>query len=250
MERTDTTAFTTFTLPAPSSATFDFSTPNNILITIPKTSTWRVPSHWHSPDHENCQLLLVESGRLKVNYHKQPRTGGTFLGASKYKFKPGYWTGWSPRESGSRKEETVVTLVVDDEGLERNVCSAILDADIFPYLTTTPFWLRGAFSLLGRLLPAARRWLLRKMCYIQLQAIYREHGYWEYHGGINALTWWQWLHPFDIGDHPAWTVKLQYRSQKIFSRAVQGFYYRVGTWLLGMRGDYPEYNPHNIERPS
>jgi hypothetical protein len=84
---------------------------------------------------------------------------------------------------------------------------------------------------------------VRKICYVELQVIYREHGYWEYYGGINALSWWQWTHPFDVGRHPAWTVLVQYRSQKLFSRLVQGFYYRIRTGLLGMRGDYPEYNP-------
>lgn len=38
-------------------------------------------------------------------------------------------------------------------------------------------------------------------------------------------------------------MSVQYRSQKLFSRLVQGFYYWIGTALLGMRGDYPEYNP-------
>jgi hypothetical protein len=240
MQRTNTTTTTLFTLPPPASATCNFSTPNNICITIPETSIWRVPSHWHSPDKENCLLLHTEAGEFQVSFHKQPRTGGVVLGAGNYKFKPGYWTGWS-RKQGSPKE-TVVNLVVEREGLERNICSAVLDAEIFPYLATTPFWLRGIFAALI-LLPVARRWLVRKICYVQLQVIYREHGYWEYHGGINALRWWQWTHPFDVGRHPAWTVSVQYRSQKLFSRLVQGFYYRIGIALLGMRGDYPEYNP-------
>jgi len=61
--------------------------------------------------------------------------------------------------------------------------------------------------------------------------------------GVNALRWWQWTHHFDVGRHSAWTMSVQYRSQKLFSRLVQGFYYWIGTALLGMRGDYPEYNP-------
>ncbi len=98
------------------------------------------------------------------------------LGAGNYKFKPGYWTGWS-RKQGSPKE-TVVRLVVESEGLERIICSAVLDAEMFPYLATTPFWLRGIFAAL-RLLPRARRWLVRMVCYVGLQVIYREHGHWE-----------------------------------------------------------------------
>ncbi|KAK2760198.1 hypothetical protein FQN54_002265 [Arachnomyces sp. PD_36] len=250
MERTDTTTLTSFTLPAPASAIFDFSTPNNISITIPEKSTWLAHDHWHSPDQENCQRLIAKTGKLLVGYHKEPRNSGSMLG-SDYKFKPGQWTSWSPnRHQRGGPGETIVTLIVNDEGLERNVCSAVLDAEIFPYLRTTPYWLRGAFYLL-RPLPSARQWLLGKMCYIQRQIIYREHGHWEYHGGLNTLTWWYWMHPFDFGDfgdHPAWTVKVEYRSRKIFSKAVQGFYYWMGTLLLGMRGDYPEYNPRHENR--
>jgi hypothetical protein len=240
MQRTNTTTTTLFTLPPSASATFNFSTPNNIRITIPETSTWWVPSHWHSPDKENCLLLHTGSGEFQVSFHKQPRTGGVVLGPGHYKFKPGYWTGWSRKQGSPR--ETVVNLVVESEGLERNICSAVHDAEIFPYLAATPFWLRGIFATLI-LLRVARRRLVRKICYVQPQVIYREHGYWEYHGGTNALSWWQWTHPFDVGRHPAWAVSVRYRSQKLFSRLVQGFYYRIGTALLGMRGDYPEYNP-------
>ena len=240
MHRTNTSAFTLFPSLGPDSATFDFSTPNNIRITIPRSSTWRAKSHWHSPGEENCLLLHVEAGEMQVGYHKEPRTGGAVIGAGDYKFKPGYWTTWSRKQT--RNEELIIRLVVRDEGLQRNICSALLDAEKFPHLNTTPYWLRGIFAAL-RPLSAARRWMVRKMCYVQLQVIFYEHQHWEYHGGINALSWWQWTHPFDVGRHPAWTVSLQYRSQKFFSKFVQGLYYRVGTHLFGMRGDYPEYNP-------
>lgn len=240
MQRTDTTTTTSFTLPPPASVVFNFSTYNHIHITIPEDSTWRVPSHWHSPHKENCLVLHVESGEFQVSFCKQPRTGGVVLGTGIYKFKPEYWTSWS-RKPGSNTE-LMVKLVVDNEGLQRNICSAVLDAEIFPYLATTPVLLRGIFAAL-RPFPVVRRWLVREMCYIQLQVIYREYGYWEYHGGVNALSWWQWMHPFDVGRHPAWTVSVQYWSQKQWSKIVQGFYYRLGTVVLGMRGDYPEYNP-------
>ena len=240
MQRTNTTTYSLFALPAPKSAIFDFSAPNEIRITIPKSSKWQVESHWHSADHENCLLLHVESGQFQVAYRKEPRTGGLLLGTGDYKFKPEYWTSWSRKQS--LNTETVVRLYVRSEGFQRNVCSAILDSEKFPYLATTPWWLRGVFAAL-RVMPTVRNWLVGKMCYVQLQVIYREHRYWVYHGGINALRWWQWAHPFDIGSHPAWTARVQYRSQKLFSQVVQGIYYWIGTSLLGMRGDYPEYNP-------
>ena len=240
MHRTNTTAFTVFPPYEDHAPTFDFSTRNNIRITIPQGSKWRTPSHWHSEGEENCLLLHVEAGEMQVSYHKEPRTGGAVIGAGDYKFKPGYWTSWSRKQI--RDEEAVVRLVVRDEALQRNICSARFDAERFPQLDTTPFWLRGVFAALVPL-PAVRRWLLARMCYVQLQVIFFEHGHWEYHGGINALNWWQWTHPFDVGRHPAWTVSLQYRSQRFFSRSVQGLHYWMGILLLGMRGDYPEYNP-------
>jgi hypothetical protein len=135
-----------------------------------------------------------------------------------------------------KREEIVVLFVVQDVGLYRNVCSAILDAEKFPYLRTTPLWLRGVFAAV-KLLPTARKRLVEWMLYIQLQVICYKHGYWEYHGGINALRWWQWTHPFNVGRHPAWTVRLQFRSQRFFSKAVQGTYYWVGRSLFGMKGD-------------
>lgn len=247
MQRTNTTNKMLFNLPAPASVTLDFTILNNIRISIPQDSSWKVSSHWHSPGRENCQRLHVEAGRFQVGYHKEPRTGGSVYGAGDFTFKPGYWTTWSKEEQTAVREsavrDTVIILTVASEGLERNICSAILDADIFPELATTPVWLRLIFRAL-RLLPSARRWLVRRICYVQLQVIRCEYGCWEYHGGINALRWWQWTHPFDIGRHPAWTVSLQYQSQKLFSRLAQGLYHGMGTILLGMRGDYPEYNPN------
>jgi len=142
----------------------------------------------------------------------------------------------------TKREEIVVLFVIQDESLYRNVCSAILDAEKFPYQRTTPLWLRGVFAAL-KLLPTAKKWLVEWMLYIQLQVIYYKHGYWEYHGGINALPWWHWTHPFNVGRHPAWTVRMQPRSQRFFSKAVQGAYYWVGRSLFGMKGDHPQYNP-------
>lgn len=234
MDRTKTTAHASFTLPTPASATFDFIAPNQIRITIPANSTWKTKSHWHNPDQENCLLLHTEKGELHFGYHKEPRTGADVLGPGNFKFKPGYWTSWSRTPSSKKREKVVVLLVVRDEGLYRNVCSAILDAEKFPHLRTTPLWLRGVFAAL-KLLPTARKRLVEWMLYIQLQVIYYKYGYWEYHGGINALRWWQWTHPFDIGRHPAWTVRLQFRSQRFFSKAVQGAYYWVARSLVGMK---------------
>ncbi|KAL2040111.1 hypothetical protein N7G274_007014 [Stereocaulon virgatum] len=165
-----------------------------------------------------------------------------FPGPGPKKFKPGYWTYWSPWSKSKIKTETVFIFVVQDEGLYRNVCSATLDAEKFPYLRTTALWLRCIFAAL-ELFPTSRKWLVEWMLYVQLQVIYYKYGYWEYHGGINALRWWKWTHPWAYKRYPARTARLQYRSQYFLSKAVQGAYYCVGKSLFGMKGDYSQYNP-------
>lgn len=145
-------------------------------------------------------------------------------------------------EEDEKENDTILTLIVHSDSLDRNICSAILDARIYPSLSTTPIWLRWLFAVLAWISPPLHRRLLSLMLYLQMQTMYTHHGYFQYHGGVNALRWWQWTHPFDIGQHPAWTVRLQYRSQKIFSQVVQGWYHALGTRVLGMKGDYEEYN--------
>ncbi|KAL9602646.1 MAG: hypothetical protein Q9179_002477 [Wetmoreana sp. 5 TL-2023] len=277
MHRTNTTTQTSFPLPGSNSVTFDFSTLDQILITIPRTSNWNVPPHWHSdpltnlapspesdpsekvhspsdtdPGHNassssthTCHHLLAKSGTLQVSWWREPRTGASTFGTKDYYFQPPkYWTTWSRDSLVKQPTDLSVTLFVRED-LYRNICSATLDAGRFPELDTTPLWLKAVFRVL-RLVGVEGR-LVNWCLYVQIQAMKRQFGYWEYHGGINALRWWQWSHPWDIGNHPAWTVRLQYRSQRLFSKAVQGGYYWLGRGL-GMKGDYREYNPRYEQR--
>ena len=66
---------------------------------------------------------------MQVSYHTEPRTGGAVIGAGDYKFKPGYWTSWSRKQT--RNEELTFRLFVRDEGFQRNICSAVLGAEKF-----------------------------------------------------------------------------------------------------------------------
>lgn len=156
MDRTDTTSRTSFTLPYPDAATFDFIAQHQIRVTIPASSTWCTESHWHSPEQENCLLLHTEQGAIHFGWHREPRTGADIIGPGNFDFRPGCWTYWSRCRSSPRKapEKTVVIFLVRDASLYRNTCSAILDADRFPYLSATPFWLRGVFVALRVLLVA------------------------------------------------------------------------------------------------
>lgn len=243
MNRTDTIPRTSFTLPYPNAATFDFIAQHQIRVTVPANSTWRTETHWHSPEQENCLLLHTEQCEIHFGWYKEPRTGADIFGPGNFDFRPGCWTYWSRiSDPGEAPQKIVVIFVVRDASLYRNTCSAILDAERFPYLSTTPLWLRGVFVALG-VLPTARQWLVRWMLYVQLQTIYYEYGYWQYHGGINALSWWQSVFTWSIGEHPRWTVPLEYQSQKIFSKVVQGAYSWMGRSLFGMKADYPQYNP-------
>ena len=176
VDRTNTTKYTTFRLPCPAPATFDFIGPNQMRITVPANSIWSTKSHWHSKDKENCLLLHTEKGEVHFGYHREPRTGADVIGPGSFTFKPGYWTSWSRKASKKSREDLIVLFVVRDESLYRNTCSAVLDAEKFPYLRTTPLWLRAVF-VASTLLPAVRQWMIRWMLYIQLQVIHYQHGY-------------------------------------------------------------------------
>ena len=243
MDRTNTKSQASFTLPDPDVATFEFVAQHQIRVTVPASSTWITANHWHSPEQENCLLLHPEQGEIHVSTWRGPRVGADITGPGDFRFRPESWTYWKCRSSPrDPHEENTVLFVVRDASLYRNTCSATLDAERFPYLNTTPFWLRGVFATLS-MFPAARQWLVRLMLYVQLQTIYYKYGYWQYHGGINALSWWQAIFTWNIGEHPRWTVPLESRSQKIFSKVVQGAYSWMGKSLFGMKADYPQYNP-------
>ena len=242
MRRTLTKNQHIFTLPSPTAVTFDFSTPDHIAITVPGSSNWRTEAHWHTSSQSQCTRLEVQKGRTQITDWREPRTGATYIGNPTYYFKPDYWVTWASEQDSA--DDLSVVLVVSDESLYRNVVSAILDADLFPSLHSTPYWIRAVFGLLKIIdrTNVARRLMIAKFLHVQIQTIYYCHGHWEYHGGINALRWWQWTHPFDVGHHPAWTVSVQFKSQRFFSRIVQALYFWVGR-AVGMKGDYAEYNP-------
>ena len=250
MDRTNTTGYDSFTMPPPDPVGFEFIAPHQIRITIPRGSTWSTDSHWHSPDKENCLLLRQDKGRVIFAYHDERGGGPIMMGSGPFYFQAGKWTYWERKRSSKdkTKEDIVVTLVVRDDSLYRNLCSATLDAQKFPCFETTPIWLRGFFILL-KLFPPARKWLIGRMLYIQQQAIYYNYGYFHYHGGINIVDWWNFFHPFEWGMYPRWMKPYQYRSQLFFSKAVQAAYYWTGRLFLGMKGDYPQYNPRFGQPP-
>ncbi|KAH0535920.1 hypothetical protein FGG08_007179 [Glutinoglossum americanum] len=246
MSRTITTRQKIFHLPTPDTATFDFSHGDDgIRITVPAGSTWSVKYHWHI-NHLGCRSVECLEGALKVFFTSTPFGSGGKLGHARWKFsfRPGQRVAWGPSRTEEKLDTLIVSLVAD-EILYRNTCSAILDADRFPLLASTPLWLRAVFAVLT-FLPAARQWLVAMMLWVQLRMIFFAHDYWVYHGQLNVKWWWK-SQPFGHPNPPKWASELQYWSQHAISRVVMATCYWVGKLLLGMKGEYEEYTPERNE---
>lgn len=169
----------------------------------------------------------------------------------KASFKANEHIAWKPEWRSSEKNEGqdfVAELVTENgaygEILYRNICSAILDADRFPNLTSTPLWLRALFAALTWF-PQLRSWLVAKMLSVQLEAIYHEHDYRLIHGWV-PFTWPWRMQPW-APRAPAWVEMLQWRSVFVLSRIVMTSCYWVGRLFFGMKGEYDEYTPRRIK---
>lgn len=249
MNRTNTTSLTTFTLPFPEAASFDFDVSpkstnlNAIHITIPPLSTWRMRLHRHPSETQvshptpACQSVTSISGPLRIVMG--PGLGGwnkTGRAGLSKTFEPGLWVAWyRPRHDA---QTPLTVLLVADHILWRNICSATLDKAIFPKLSSTPFWLRSLFALLA-FAPSWRERLLDLMLWAQLQTIFFEHDFHLYHGFIPVAMPWVASQPFG-GRAPDWAKRLQLRSLYFISRVVMTSTYWVGRLFFGMKGEYEE----------
>ena len=239
MNRSNTTEQTRFVLAGPDAVTFNFSERDHIRITVPPHSTWRTKYHWHS-EQLGCMSIECLEGRVKgsaVIYDKGSYGFGGTAGTSQ-RFRPGGHITWSP--DGSKDDEFSAMLTVSNENLYRNILSATLDAERYPYLSTTPYWVRLLYRVFSRS-DAARKRLTAVILWIQIQATQYEYAYWEYHGQINVTGLLNRLFPWSFKKPPRWAVNLQTRSQDAFSLAVQASCYRLGGLFLGLKGKYPEY---------
>jgi hypothetical protein len=251
MHRTNTTNVTIFNLPFPDAATFTFPSssplsPNAIRIAIPPSSGWHMRLHWHPSENRAaaataaCERVSCLSGFLRV-YVAQGLSGSyDKLGSTgmSVKFAPRQRVAWN-----RLKRDAQVPLTVDlvaDHALWRNICSAVLDRDIFPQLRSTPLWLKALFAILA-VVPSWRNGLLSLMLWIQLQTIFQAHDFHMYHGYI-PVTWPWMCQPFG-GRPPVWAKRLQLQSLHFIARAVMTTAYWAGTLFLGMKGEYVEYTP-------
>jgi hypothetical protein len=99
---------------------------------------------------------------------------------------------WS---SNSSDQDLIVLLESEDEVLYRNAISAVLDANRFPFLSTTPFWIRTLFPLLA-FSPVAQKAMDNKLLWIQLQMVYYSHDFRVRYGSIHGPFIYWITHPF------------------------------------------------------
>ena len=130
----------------------------------------------------------------------------------------------------------------DNDNFYRNVCSAILDAPLYPEFAATPFLVRRLFAALAVVAPGLRVRLLAACLWVQLRVMYYANDYWTYQGRLPITVFWDgW--PF--GPHaPLWAQRLQWNSMLLFSRVVLAACFWVGTLVLGMKPEYAEYTVH------
>jgi hypothetical protein len=257
MHRTNTTNISTFELPFPDAATFTFTplsptSPNTIRITVPPSSSWRMPLHWHPSDNHSatnaCDRVSCLLGSLQVYVAQGLSDGGWKIASTgmSVKFAPGQRVVWNQ----PRKDAQPLTVnLVADHALWRNICSAILDRDIFPQLSSTPLWLKAIFVILA-LLPSWKNRLLDMILWMQLQTIFFNSRF-SYLSRLRtgdkavdySAFWWSTA---SLGTSRTATKSL-HCSKGSNENCILG-----RNIILGIKGDYTEYTPskgHKGERP-
>lgn len=248
--RTKTKTQTYFYLPAPALATYDFSRPPIVLITVPHDSTWSCGTHWHIIEAQREKVRCL-AGPILLTTIRGTYSSGTTMGGPGISVYPRIWEalcwGRNTWTAGRSIDDLIVALEGRNESLHRNVCSAIIDASLIPYLASTPWWLGALFAalaLIPRSGPKAREWLIAKLLWVQLHAIYYEHNYRTSEGMIYIT----WLWALQFGNQaPKWAAKFQWRSMQYISCCMGWSCYYLGRFALGMKGEYEEYTPRLID---
>lgn len=224
--------------------TLDFAQPENLKITLAAgTSRWCFPPHWHLL-HHGCHGITSAQGRLLLSSATPYGGSGTESSppGSRIAIRRGDYHSWS---SENPAQELIALLESEDEMLYRNAISAILDADRFPFLSTTPFWIRVLYYSLA-FSPAAQKAMIDKLLWIQLQMMYYTHDLGIWYGSIHAPFIYWITHPFrPLERPPNWVYDVEWRSIFAISKAIQSPCYWFGTLFLGMKAEYVEYTPHS-----
>lgn len=113
------------------------------------------------------------------------------------------WSSYNPAQ------DLIALLESEDEMLYRNAISAVLVADRFPFLSTTPFWIRILYSSLA-FSSAAQKAMKDKLLWIQLQMMYYTHDLRVWYGSIHAPFIYWITHPFSPLERPPnWTYDVE-----------------------------------------
>jgi hypothetical protein len=244
--RPNRTAQDCFDVDGDHSVQFVLVDPNHVQVTVPAKSQWGFPIHWHTSNPAACSKITCLKGRLQV-YTATPFSTGD----GSESLPPGSWTKIRPGDHMSFRchrlsaDEGLVALLEVDPSqtvLLRNTYSATLDADLYPSLASTPYWVRLLYLML-QYSPQAQRNLTAKLLWVQVQMMRSRHDLYVRHGSVNAPYIWSLTHPLDWDTPPQWTFDILWRSYTPISKAVQGACYWAGRLLLGMKAEYAEYTP-------
>jgi hypothetical protein len=238
-QRTDTRGQTVFRH-SEEGVTLDFVEEKKINFTLAAGSGWLSPDHWHL-QHDGCCRINCLEGRMLVSFSRPYGGSGSFSGGpGAYKIVTlGDLHAWTSRYPD---QELVVLLESEDEILWRNTRSAILDADRFPFLSSTPYWVYLLYSLLA-FWPAARRLMIARFLWIQLQMMYFARDFRVHHGSIHAPYLWHLTHPYSLKRPPNWVFDLEWWSIGVWSTVTHRACYWLGRLFLGMKSEYLEYTP-------
>jgi len=238
-QRTDTRQQTVF---RHQNVTLDFVNPGALKITLAAgTTKWFIPPHWHLL-HHGCSGITCLQGRLLLTSATPYGGNGTEScpPGSHIDIRHRDFHNWG---SQNPDQELSVELETDDEVLYRNATSAILDADRFPFFSSTPYWVRLLYALMA-FSPAAQRFMIDRLLRVQLQMMYFAHDFGIDHGGIHFPFIWWITHPYRLLERPPnWVYDVEWRSIFIISKATQGACYWFGRLFLGMKAEYAEYTP-------
>lgn len=245
-QRPDRSWQTSFELPDPP-VYFEILDTTHIKITIPANSGWKAPLHWHSDGPTASNRIIPLKNKLSLIFSKTPGYGGIKI------FDPGFWVEFTPSDHhlfcpcpGDEDKECVAILeaAASQSALTRNVCGATLDANLYPTLASTPYWIRLLYSMLGSH-PRAQSYMVAKLLWVQIQMIRSTHDFYvEEYGCIDVPSLWWKTHPYHWdGREPRWTNQIRWWSFGPINMVVQGLCYWIGRLVLGMRAEYEQYMP-------
>lgn len=97
----------------------------------------------------------------------------------------------------------------------------VQNAKLYFSLCETPAWLTLAYTL-SRVNSRVKEWLVKKVLWIQLRAVFRENDILEYRGAVRILRWYY------VFDQPTWLIRSKSGVCKLLQMDISG---GIGGWL-------------------